>query len=179
MQKIIPIDGTTAVIPQIKETLQSITFLLNSVDEPVLNQIPFENSWSLAQVADHITRSAASITHALQLEAKPAARSLLERRQELADTFLDMTHKFRSPDFILPTQDQYNKEALLDRLNKTYRHLMEVAGEVDLGGIIKHPAFGDITKHELLYFVLYHTQRHLNQVKNIAAIVLEKLHSNL
>jgi hypothetical protein len=88
-----------------------------------------------------------------------------------------MNHKFKSPDFILPTRDYYDKEALLERLSKTYRHLLDIAGEVNLDEIIKHPAFGDITKHELLYFVLYHTQRHLNQAENIAGVILEKLHS--
>jgi hypothetical protein len=165
------------VLVEIENTIRKTEELIASADEASLNKIPFENSWSIAQVADHITRSSASIAHALQLESRPASRDLLLRRKELADTFLNMNHKFKSPDFILPTQAYYNKEDLAVKLSKTYRHLLDVAGEVELGGMIQHPAFGDITKHELLYFVLYHTQRHLFQMENIAGIVLEKLHS--
>lgn len=172
MQKIISIEGTSPVVSQVKETIQTMVALLQSAEEPVLNKIPFENSWTMAQVTDHITRSAASITHALQIESQLAPRNLLERKEELADTFLDMKKKFQSPGFILPTKDEYAKEELIEKLRKTYHHLLEVAEEVNLGEIIQHPAFGDITKHELLYFVLYHTQRHLNQLKNIAGVLL-------
>ena len=41
----------------------------------------------------------------------------------------------------------------------------------DLRGLanpqFSHPAFGDISKLEILHFVLFHTQRHLRQIKLI------------
>ena len=33
------------------------------------------------------------------------------------------------------------------------------------------PVFGEITKLELLHFVLYHTQRHIHQLKKILAAI--------
>jgi hypothetical protein len=86
------------------------------------------------------------------MEAIPAIRPLLQRREELAATFLNMNHKLKSPGFILPTQEFYYKKELLDKMNNTYHHLIDVATGIDLDGIIKHPAFGDITKFELFIF---------------------------
>ena len=105
------------------------------------------------------------------MEAKPAQRDPAERVQELRGIFLDFTTKFKTPDFILPTEDTYEKNILIARLNRSNERLREAAGRVDLSGIINLPAFGEITKLELLHFVLYHTQRHLHQLKNIIRIM--------
>lgn len=84
--------------------------------------------------------------------------------------FLDFTVKFQSPEFILPTKNYYQKEILLGELKKSMQNLQELAGEVNLSEEITLHPFGEITKLELLYFVLYHTQRHIHQVKNILLI---------
>jgi len=46
-------------------------------------------------------------------------------------------------------------------------HQTAPSGDADirLAEIIALPIFGEVTKLELLYFVLYHTQRHIHQLK--------------
>jgi hypothetical protein len=141
--------------------------MIASLSESALNWVPFKDSWTAAQLAAHVTKSNASIAQALNMEAKPADRDPGERVQELKSMFLDFTVKFKSPGFIVPTQDYYEKETLLVKLKKSAELLKETAGKVNLPEMISLPAFGEITKLELLYFVLYHTQRHIHQLKNI------------
>ena len=81
--------------------------------------------------------------------------------------FLDFTMKFNSPEFITPKADSYEKETLITDLTKSIEHLRELRNKINLSEIISLPAFGEITKLELLHFVLYHTQRHIHQLKNI------------
>jgi len=145
--------------------------MIAALSETKLNIIPFKNSWTGAQLATHVTKSNNSIAQALKMEAKPSERDPGERVQELKEMFLDFTIKFQTPDFILPTQDIYEKETLVTRLKRSNELLKEVAAKVDLSDIISLPAFGEITKLELLYFVLYHTQRHIHQLKNIILII--------
>ena len=45
--------------------------------------------------------------------------------------------------------------------------MKEVSFPANLSEMINHPAFGDITKFEILHFVLYHTQRHIHQLEKI------------
>lgn len=162
------ITNPNTLLTDIRDTVKAIDKTLGYYTSKTLNQVPFEDSWTMSQVAEHITLSTASITNAMQIEAAPASREPAQRQQELKHMFLNMDQKFKSPAFIVPAKKWYDKTALLENLNRTYSQLHKASVEADLAGIIKHPAFGDITKLELLYFVLYHTQRHYQQIKNIA-----------
>ena len=141
--------------------------LLDSFSEKTINTVPFEGSWTAAQVADHITRSNTSITKALILNGAAINRDPGERIEELKDIFLNFNSKFKSPDFIVPTQDIYKKDAVLDHLKQSVLKMKEVISTTNLSEMINHPAFGDITKFEILHFVLYHTQRHIRQLEKI------------
>jgi hypothetical protein len=163
--------NTKELFASLDNVASELLTIIESLSESVLNTIPFKNSWTAAQLAAHVTKSNSSIAQALNMEAKSTERNPAERVQELKEIFLDFTTKFKTPDFILPTQDTYEKEILIARLKRSNERLIEAAGKVDLSGMINLPAFGEITKLELLYFVLYHTQRHLHQLKNIIRII--------
>ena len=105
------------------------------------------------------------------MEAPIALRDPAERNEELMGTFLNRNVKFKSPEFILPTQQLYDKNVLIHHFNQAFNQLNETAKSTDLSGMIKHPAFGDITKLELLYFVLYHTMRHHQQMLDFIEIL--------
>jgi hypothetical protein len=145
--------------------------MIEALSEPALNTVPFADSWSAAQLAAHVAKSNSSIAQALDMEAKKAERNPDERVPELKGIFLDFTIKFQSPDFIVPASGNYEKENLIAKLKRTIERLKEQRTKADLSGIISIPAFGEITKLELLYFVLYHTQRHTHQLKNIIQII--------
>ena len=145
--------------------------MIASLSEVALNTVPFHESWTAAQLASHVTKSNSSISLALNMEAKPAERDPVQRIQELRGMFLDFTTKFQSPDFISPKQGTYEKDILISKLNRSVERLKEAASKVNLTDIINLPAFGEITKLELLHFVLYHTQRHTHQLKNIIRII--------
>jgi len=141
--------------------------LLTSFSEDEINTIPFINSWTAAQIAEHITRSNVTIIQSLQVNGEPSARQPDERVQELKDTFLDFSIQLKSPDFILPTQDIYAKESLIAELERSIRRLREVSLKANFYEALNHPAFGEITKLEIFHFVIYHTQRHIHQLKKI------------
>ena len=145
--------------------------MIEALSEPALNTVPFADSWTAAQLAAHVAKSNSSIAQALDMEAKKAERNPDERVPELKGIFLDFTIKFQSPDFIVPATGNYEKEILITKLKRSIERLKEQRTRVDLSGIISLPAFGEITKLELLYFVLYHTQRHTHQLKNIIQVI--------
>lgn len=156
------------------KTASKLMSTVNEFTAQTINEIPFESSWTAGQVADHLTRSNTSIARALGLAGTKTDRDSSERIQELKDLFLNFTIKFKSPDFILPTQDVYEKEVIIAHLNHSMVKLKEIAKQADLSEMIKHPAFGDITKFEILHFVLYHTQRHTRQLENILQVLSKR-----
>lgn len=156
------------------ETWSAFLKLVSSVDEQDINIVPFEDSWTVAQLATHVIKSNKAIVQALQMEGKPCSRNAGERTDELKKTFLDFTVKFQSPEFIVPENKEYKKEAVVEKLENSIEQLKQLGAKANLYEIIILPAFGELTKFEILYFVLVHTQRHLRQLKNILSIIDKK-----
>jgi len=155
------------VLESVEKTTADLFQLLDRFDQQNINRIPFEDSWTAAQLADHITRSNLSITKALLLNGVAINRDKGARIKELREVFLDFKTKLKSPEFIVPTKTSYERSSVLSYLKQSVEKLLEVSKQTDMSTMINHPAFGDITKFEILHFVLYHTQRHFYQLEKI------------
>lgn len=167
--------NTKELFVSLDETISELLELISSADEKTINVIPFKDSWTAAQLVSHVTKSNKAILQALYMEGKTAKRIPEQRVQELKTIFLDFTKKYQSPEFILPTQDIYNKETLIADITKSIEQLKETCSKINLSEIISLPEFGEITKLELLHFVLYHAKRHGHQLKNILRLCKEKI----
>ncbi len=156
-----------ALQQSLDKTILCVQQAVKSFGNELINKVPFTGSWTAAQVADHITRSNNSISKALMLKGSSINRDPGERIPELKEIFLDFTTKLNAPEFILPDRGDYTEESVLARLGQSFTKIKGLSNRAELSEIINHPAFGDITKFEILYFVLYHTQRHIHQLENI------------
>jgi hypothetical protein len=157
----------TDLMNSLKQTTSSLLKLVEKFEIEEINRIPFPGSWTPAQVADHVTKSNRSIGKALLLNGTAINREIDERVPELKNVFLNFETKLKSPDFILPDNGHFVKIVLIANLSHSIEKLKENAAASDLSLLINHPAFGDISKFEILHFVLYHTQRHIHQLENI------------
>jgi len=155
------------VLVSLEKTTSELVQLLDRFDQQNINRIPFEDSWTAAQLADHVTRSNLSITKALLLNGIAVNRDKGARIKELREIFLDFKTKLKAPEFIVPTKNSYERTSVLSYLKQSVEKLLEVSKRTDMSAMINHPAFGDITKFEILHFVLYHTQLHINQLEKI------------
>lgn len=157
-----------------EELLETKNELLKAIDafsNVTLNVVPFEGSWTPGQVAEHILISASGVSTALKGEAKPANRDPEQHIQLLGDVFLNFDVKMKSPEFVLPTEKVKDKQKLIMTLTATFDELIQAAGADDLDEIcvtFEMPTLGTLSKKELLYFVLVHTQRHIHQLKTIS-----------
>ena len=156
------------LLAAINETAAELMLLLLPLSEEQINTIPFKNSWTAAQLAIHITKSNHGMAQALAMEGKPVARKPDGRVCELKNTFLNYGIKMKSPAFIEPAAGLYKKDFVITALEKSNERLNTHAVSANPNDMINLPAaFGEITKLELFYFVVYHTQRHIQQLKNI------------
>lgn len=153
------------------ESTAELLQLLSSFDETEINTIPSRGSWTAAQVAEHVAKSNLGIIKSLDAEGKPVSRAPDERVKDLRSQFLNFAEKLQSPKFILPTKDIYQKERVIGDLKSTIDRLKAKRTIVNLSESIDHFIFGNITRLELLYFALFHTQRHIYQLKNISRIL--------
>lgn len=158
----------------IDETQQQLLAIAEDKAEKALNKVPFRNSWTALQVLIHVTKSNNAIAQALQMQGGVAERDPEQKAAHLKNMFLDFEAKYKSPDFIVPEKGKHNKDEVLQALTASIKNIKELRNQTNLAEIIDLPAFGAITKLELLYFVLYHTQRHVRQLRNIITSVNDK-----
>jgi hypothetical protein len=81
--------------------------------------------------------------------------------------FLNFETKLQAPDIILPGRGTYQKDILLARLEHSIHSIQRTARDKEVTETVTHPILGPGTRLEMLYFVWYHTQRHIYQLKNI------------
>lgn len=75
-----------------------------------------------------------------------------------------------SPEFIIPTDNKIVKNNLVDALREKITAIVNFSKHSDLSETcldFELPGTGPMTKLEWMYFVTYHTQRHIHQLKKI------------
>ncbi len=82
-----------------------------------------------------------------------------------------MQFPLKSPVSVLPEHDAYEKDVLIEKLKKGSKNFIETGNVINLSELLNLQPIGELTKLEVLHFILYHTQRHTQQLKNI----IEKL----
>jgi hypothetical protein len=158
-------------IPQLlndyNQTAAELVQLARSFTDYQINTVPFENSWTAAQVIDHVTKSNTSIWQSVSGEGAPTDRDPAQAEPHIKAQFLNFDVKMKSPDFILPDRGTYQKDLLIGDLAVSIDQLKETSRSKPMAEITTHPALGPATRLEQFYFILYHTQRHIHQLKHI------------
>lgn len=162
--------NTKELFASLDETWSELVQLISSTNGSTINAVPFIDSWTVAQVATHVTKSNKAIAQGLNMEGKPAERNPEEGVPGLKKMFLNFNTKFQSPEFIAPENRNYDKGEVIRVFLNSISKLKEVRDQVNLSEMITLPVLGKVTKLELLHFVLYHTQRHNHQLKRIIKV---------
>ncbi|SFD74956.1 DinB superfamily protein [Chitinophaga sp. CF118] len=161
---------TLQLLPEFESIAAELFEVLSSFTEEDINTIPFEGSWTAGQVGEHIYKSASGISHSLQGEVKQTDRDPGQKIEAIRDVFLNFDLKFTSPEFIRPSELPHDKTLLLRCLKIIMEEIRQQAQTQDLTAICLQsvlPGFGDLTRLELNYFIIFHTQRHIHQLKKI------------
>jgi hypothetical protein len=164
-------------LPEIIETFSSFIQLLSSIRSEAVNNIPFEGSWTAAQVGEHVHLSASRLLQTIQGEGVLTTREPDTKIAVAESLFMNFDTKFKSPDFIVPAEGPYNKPLLVESLKEDMRGLIDAATHADLSltclGFVPQ-GLGDFTRLELTWFIIYHTKRHTQQLDKISKILAGK-----
>jgi hypothetical protein len=159
---------TIDIVTQVRDTNQQLFSQLEAFDEIKLNKVPYMDSWTAAQVANHLVKSDRFLLQLLMGPTRETTRQTDAQVQQLADTFLNFDTRLKSPGMIIPDDRAFTKQEVLTDLKTARTNLLEAADEVDLAltTTIESP-LRESTLLELLHFHLYHTKRHLHQLEKI------------
>ncbi|WP_316814583.1 DinB family protein [Pedobacter nyackensis] len=158
------------IIAALQSTITEFQELISAFDEAELNNIPFEGSWTAGQVAQHIIMANSGFGEVLNGPVTETKRIPDELCGKLKEDFLNFNIKMESPDFIIPKYKAYNKKRLLNALEEIKNDIAKAIIDIDLTQTclaFELPVYGHLTRFEAVCFVIYHTQRHAHQVRNI------------
>ncbi|HEY1870981.1 MAG TPA: DinB family protein [Chitinophagaceae bacterium] len=164
--------NTKELFQSLDDTTSEFLEIVSSFDEQEISLKPQHGGWTPAQIAEHVTMSNNNIIQDMSREGKVCEREPDLGVERIKSIFLNFEKKLNSPQFILPTKETYQRETVIHELKTSIDRLMDVAKKENPFQIIHHAIFGDVTRLETLYFVVYHTQRHIHQLKNIQKIIL-------
>ena len=151
---------------------QEFVQVLSAIPEDQLNTVPFEGSWTAAQVTEHAWKAASVDT--LYGDTSPTDRDPGEKIKAVSDLFLNMDIRMQSPDFIYSSDKKYGKQELLDMVNDRFNKLIVAAKTLNITVTclaFEVPGFGAFTRLEFIWFYIVHTQRHIFQLKKIAKVL--------
>lgn len=152
--------------------------LLDSFDGQTIKMVPYEGSWTAAQVGDHLLKSYNLILRAIYGKVEKTSRDPESNVDQIKNIFLDFNVKFKSPEMIRPSDQPAEREQLLSELISSIGKLKEASDVMDLSMTALDadmPGLGKLTGTEWLYFFVYHTQRHIHQLEKISGMINKSL----
>ena len=163
------------IVQQIAGVNEDLFKLLDSFDDSELNMVPYPDSWTPGQVADHLTKSDRLLFGLLSGPTRSTSRAPDANIQMLSDTFLNFETKMKSPEVIIPDQKVFTKTEVLDEIRSIRSEIVSIAGKNDLSKTttLSSP-LGESTLLEILHFHSYHTQRHIHQLEKMRSAMGNK-----
>lgn len=160
----------TEIVKELKDTITEFQNLISFFNEEQLNAVLFQGSWTPGQVAQHIIMANSGFADVLNGPTSKTDRPADEWVERIKSDFLNFNIKMTSPDFIDPILKTYNKERLLAKLETIKGNISDAITTLDLEPTctsFELPVYGGLTRLESVYFVIYHTMRHIQQLKKI------------
>ncbi|MDC7999921.1 DinB family protein [Aequorivita todarodis] len=161
------------LIRDIENTFDTLLDELSKFEKKTLNEVPFEGSWTAGQTVEHIIICGSGIP---DLHTTETNRPYDEKVEAIKDLFLNFDLKFKADPSLEPRSTSHTKDGLVQKIKEIKDHLKNIAETKELKALcedMEFPSFGFLTRYEWLRFILFHTQRHIHQLKNIGGFVNE------
>jgi hypothetical protein len=153
------------LITKLENVFEELIQNISTFDEDQFNIVPFEGSWTAGQLAKHLEKSHNGFLEIITGPVTEADRAPDLLAKTIKEDFLDYSIKATSPDFVLPPEAIYRKEVLISSLEAIKLKLIEAVETLDLTKkclAFEIPYYGFLTRLEAVYFVIYHTKRHIS-----------------
>lgn len=155
---------------QFESTANEFMQVITSIKQDEINRIPFEGSWTAGQVIEHIRLSVLGTISIINAAVKTTERSPDKFAKAIKDLFLDFDAKYPTALMLAPADKHYDKNVLMTELASVFKELQENIQTKDLTDTCIASEFtgiGYLTRLEWITVAIYHTQRHVHQLKEI------------
>ncbi|MCA1029582.1 DinB family protein [Bacillus timonensis] len=150
-----------------EEILQSV----NGLSDEQLNEKHSDDSWSIAQVLDHLVKMERIVTKLILAQVKSEGHEIVDDKP--IHLTVDRRRKVKAPDYVLPSNDFVTFEEMKVRLTSSRKAFADVVATLDEEVLnqksFAHPIFGLMSVRQWIPFVGLHEKRHLAQIEEVKA----------
>lgn len=157
----------------ITDSQNNISFLrgsLTTVTDAIYKIHPEEGKWSIQQILEHLSVTEKGVLFMGQGQTTETDRDPSIIIHKVRDFLSDYTNKRSAPVPVRPPGEDKPMSEFLDIIEQSRSAFIEQAethGWHKTLDAFPHPLSGVMTRLEWLYFHIYHTERHLHQIKQI------------
>jgi uncharacterized damage-inducible protein DinB len=153
---------------------------INGLTPEQWNFKPDENTWSIAECAEHITLSEEFILELItkRVLPSPAIESTAEMRardEMIVKSLYDRSKKFKAPEMIQPTHQWPDSDSMAKEFTARRARTIEFARSTqeDLRAhAVPHPVFQQMDAYQWVLLIAGHSGRHTAQIEEV------KTHAN-
>ena len=159
--------GADYISTQIHTVFDAVIAALGTIPEDIVDEVPFEGSWTIGQVAEHIIICSRGIPDS---KSQHTERAYNEKVAALRGMFSDRSQKSEADPAVYPKETSHNLPELIAQLTHNKTQLLQIAGGKNLTTLcldMEFPFIGYLTRYEWLTFICVHTQWHLHQLTDI------------
>lgn len=157
----------------IRDSENNIQFLkstLDGVDNHLYTVAPAEGKWSIQLILDHLAITEAVIVNLSKGPSTETDREPTANVLKVKTAFNDHQKVYPNPKPVSPTGQSKSATEFLTAIEETRHRLLQDIkehGAYQILDLFAHPLTGKMTRLEWLYFNIYHTERHIHQIKMI------------
>jgi hypothetical protein len=162
------------IIQTLEKHYQQLENWLNKQPLEQFSISPIEGKWSTGEHIDHLIRGTQPLNQALRMP-KLAIRTMFGKPNREGRNYEELVAKYLSKlseggratgAFVPKNIAKDKKAALMATLQEEKAKLQNIISkweDRDLDNyLLPHPLLGKLTVREMLYFIVYHTEHHLN-----------------
>lgn len=161
------------------QLLKNTDELIAAIEEfpaSTFNTKPNPDSWSAAEVLEHLYRSESGIPKLFVGKTKTLTDRPPDARVEtMKHRFLESDKKMTASAIILPTEGEKSKDDLISTFRKNREKIAQLIDTLppeELCLRFEHPILGYLTRIEWVHFNIIHAKRHMRQLERIKAQLL-------
>lgn len=141
---------------------------IHTLDDTVFNVKPDAQSWSVAQICQHLVLVEEATKKAIAWGIKAQEQTSPARKN--VQLILDRSRKIQAPTIVEPTEEPFTMEAMLDLLATTRKNFLAFLQTIEEPELlakyaVKHPALGELPLDQWIEMVYLHEQRHIEQIR--------------
>lgn len=158
-----------ALIREMQRATDDVARALEAVPEELFTTQPEENVWSPRDIAEHLIQLDSSTVFILKGKSHPEqGRDPSVALSNVLDSFGDFEKKFHTFGPGIPKRELMNREEPIARFRKTrtlVSRILEKGNLDEVCELFEHGIFGYLTRLEWGWFIIIHSDRHLNQIQ--------------